>query len=59
MMFKAGEFEAKFGMKQPFACIGGNYFGYKQFFSLNIQAVCYYRGYFIEVECGLAAFMVQ
>ena len=48
MMVKASEFEAKFGIKQPFACIGGNhipikfqvqnsqdYFCYKQFYSFK------------------------
>ena len=61
---KAGESEAKFGMKQAFGCIDGthipikypvqnsqDYFCYKQFYSLNIQAVCDYRGYFMDVEC--------
>ena len=48
MMVKASEFEAKFGIKQPFACIGRNhipikfqvqnsqdYFCYKQFYSFK------------------------
>ena len=62
MRVKAGEFEAKFGMKQAFECIDGtyipikcpaqnsqDYFCYKQFYPLNIQAVCDYRGYFMDV----------
>ena len=64
MRVKTGEFKAKFGMKQGFWCINGthipikcpvqnsqDYFWYKQFYSLNIQAVCDYRDYFMDVEC--------
>ena len=60
MRVKAGEFEAKSGMKQEFGCIdethipikcpvqnSQDYFCYKQFYSLNIQVVCDYRGYFM------------
>ena len=54
-----GEFEAKYGMMQCFGCINGthvkirrpiensqDYFCYKQFFPLNVQAVCNYRDLF-------------
>ena len=64
MQKKVAEFEATFGMPQAFGCIDGthvrikrpiensqDYFCYKQFFSLNVQAVCDYRGYFMDVEC--------
>ena len=60
MGVKAGEFEAKLGVKQAFGYIGGTHipiknshgcFCYKQFYSLYIQAVCDYRGYFMDVEC--------
>lgn len=59
-----GEFEAKFGLPQAFGCIDGthikikrpvensqDYFSYKQYFSLNVQAVCDSKGYFLDVEC--------
>lgn len=64
MRQKVSEFEAKFGMIQAFGCIDGthipikcpikgaqDYFCYKGFFSLNVQAVCDYRGRFMDVEC--------
>ena len=64
MRQKVSEFELKFGMIQAFGCIDGthipikrpvrnsqDYFNYKQFFSLNIQAVCDANGQFINVEC--------
>ena len=63
MTVKVGEFEAKSGMKQAFGCIDGthipikwpvhnsrDYFCSKQFYSLNIQTVCDYRSYFMDVE---------
>ena len=61
---KVSEFEAKFGMIQAFGCIDGthipivcpiehshDYYCYKQYYSLNVQVVCDYRGYFMDVEC--------
>ena len=64
MRVKAGESEAKSEMKQAFGYIDGthipvkypvqnsqDYFCYKQFYSLNIQAVCDYRGSFMDIEC--------
>ena len=64
MRRKASEFELKFGMTQAFGCIDGthvplkrpqnnsqDYFNYKQFFSLNVQAVCDSKGSFMDVEC--------
>nr|XP_047141418.1 uncharacterized protein LOC124816319 [Hydra vulgaris] len=60
----ASQFEVKFGMIQAFGCIDGthvqikrpikngqDYFCYKQYFSLNVQALCDSKGYFIDVEC--------
>lgn len=64
MRKKVAEFETKFGMTQAFGCIDGthipiqcpvenaqDFFCYKQFYSLNVQAVCDYKGYFMDVEC--------
>ena len=64
MREKVSEFEAKFGMIQAMGCIDGthipikkphknsqDYFCYKQFYSLNVQAICDYRGQFMDVEC--------
>ena len=64
MQRKVAEFETKFGMVQAFGCVGGthipirrpivdsqDYFNYKQYFSLNVQEVCDFRGLFIDVEC--------
>nr|XP_058964054.1 putative nuclease HARBI1 [Pocillopora verrucosa] len=64
MREKVAEFEAKFGMTQAFGCIDGthipiqcpsensqDFFFYKQFFSLSVQAVCDYKGSFMDVEC--------
>ena len=64
MRVKVAEFEATFGMTQAFGCIDGthipiecpsensqDFFCYKQFFSLSVQAVCDYKGSFMDVEC--------
>ena len=64
MTSKVSQFELKFGMLQTYGCIDGtyipiktpnensqDYFNYKQFFSLNVQAVCDYKGYFMDVDC--------
>lgn len=62
MREKVSEFELKFGMIQafvdgthiPIKSPKGNsqdYFCYKQFYSLNVQAVCDYRGMFMDVDC--------
>ncbi|XP_057290131.1 putative nuclease HARBI1 [Hydractinia symbiolongicarpus] len=64
MLEKVGEFEAKFRMTQAFGCIDGthvqilrpsehsqDYFSYKMYFFLNVQAVCDFRGYFMDVDC--------
>ncbi|CAB4016605.1 Hypothetical predicted protein, partial [Paramuricea clavata] len=64
MRKKVCEFETKFGIVQAFGCIDGthvpilrplkdpqDYFCYKMFYSLNVQAVCDYRGIFMDVEC--------
>ena len=64
MRQKAAEFELRFGMIQAIGCIDGthvaikrpqdnsqDFFNYKQFFSLNIQAVCDSNGSFMDVEC--------
>lgn len=64
MRKKVAEFESKFGMHQAFGCIDGthipiirpsdnpqDYYNYKGFHSLNVQAVCDYKGTFMDVEC--------
>ena len=64
MMDKIAEFETKFGMTQAFGCIDGtyilivwscehslDYFCYKQFHSLIVQAVCDYKGAYMDNEC--------
>ncbi|CAB4035871.1 Hypothetical predicted protein, partial [Paramuricea clavata] len=64
MRNKVSEFETKFGMIQAMGCIDGthipikrpvensqDYFCYKQFNSLNVQAVCECKGLFMDVEC--------
>lgn len=64
MRRKVSEFEMRFGMTQAYGCIDGthlpikrppqnsqDYFCYKQYFSLNIQAICDSKGYFMDVEC--------
>ena len=58
------KFEVKFGIPHAFGCIDGthvplktpsinskDFYTYKQFFSLNVQAVCDSQGQFIDVEC--------
>lgn len=64
MRRKVSEFETRFGMTQAYGCIDGthlplkrppqnsqDHFCYKQYFSLNIQAICDSRGYFMDVDC--------
>ena len=64
MRKKVAEFETKFGMQQAFGCIDGthipitspsdnpqDYYCYKGFHSLNVQAVCDYKGTFMDAEC--------
>ena len=64
MRQKVSEFEAKFGMVQAFGCIDGthvrikrpvkdpqDYYCFKGFYLLNVQAVCDYRGVFMDVDC--------
>jgi hypothetical protein len=63
---KVSEFEVKFGIKQAFAAIDGtqipllrpredsqDYFCYKQFHAINVQAVCDANGLFMDVDCRL------
>ena len=63
MIQKASEFESKYGMMQAIGCIDGThvpilrpienslgYYFYKMFFSLTVQAVCDYRGVFMDVD---------
>ena len=64
MTGKVSEFGAKFGMLQAFGCVDGthipivrpkensqDYFCYKQYYSLNVLAVCDYKGTYMDVEC--------
>ena len=64
MMRKVAEFEGKFGMVQAFGCVDGthvavkrpkensqDYYSYKGFHSINEQAVCDYRGIFMDIDC--------
>ena len=61
---KVSQFKLKFGMVQAFGCIDGthiriknplsnaqDYFNYKQFYSLNIQAICDSKGLFMDIDC--------
>ena len=61
---KSSEFEVKYGMPQAFGCIDGthirikrpsensqDYYSYKMYFLLNVQAVCDFRGLFMDVDC--------
>ena len=60
----APEFELEYGMPKTFGCIYGTHIhkkrptensqdhhNYKQFFSLNVQAICDSRGRFKDFEC--------
>ena len=60
MLSKISEFEAKFGITHSFGCIDATHIPlkvptvnsqdyYKQFYSLNIQGACDYKGYFVDV----------
>ena len=64
MREKIAQFETKFGMVHAFSRIDGthipisrphmdsqDYFNYKNFFSLNVQAVCDAKGYFMDIDC--------
>ena len=64
MLSKISESEAKFGMTQAFGCVDGthiplkaptvhsqDYYNYQQFYSLNVQGICDYKGYFMNVDC--------
>ena len=64
MRAKVAEFETQFGMVQAFGSVDGthipirrpvvdsqDYFNDKQFFSISVQAVCDFKGYFMDVEC--------
>ena len=61
---KVAEFEANFGIVQAFVSINGTHipimvpstnsqdcYNYKSFDSFNVQAVCDYRGLFVDVQC--------
>ena len=60
---KTAQFELRFGMPCAFGCIDGTHipirrptenaqdcFCYKQFHSISVQAVCDYRGIFMDVD---------
>lgn len=60
MQGKVSQFELKFGMIQAFGRLRGTHVSIKtppttpitkQYYSLNVQAVCDYRGMFIDVDC--------
>ena len=64
MIRKVSKFELKFGMIQEFGYIDGTYiplktpminsqdhFNYKQFYLINVQAVCDCRGLFMDIYC--------
>ena len=64
MKKKISKFETKFGVIQGFGCIDSkhihiacpsghshDYFCYRKFHSLSVQAVCVYKGDFMGVEC--------
>ncbi|KAK6178070.1 hypothetical protein SNE40_012903 [Patella caerulea] len=63
MQVKTAAFEVKFGMTQAFGCVDGthiaikrpvensqDYFCHKNFFSVNVQAVCDSSGLFMDVD---------
>ena len=64
MRLKIAQFESKDGMIQCLGCVDGtqiprkcppensqDYYCYKQFYSLNVQAICDCKGVFMDVEC--------
>ena len=62
MTEKASEFEVKYGIHQDFGCRDGthvaiirpvepDFFCNKQFFSINVKAVCDFCGLFMDVDC--------
>ena len=61
MREKVSGFEAKYGIVQavdethiPKSCpkiSSSDYFCYKHYYSINVQAVCDYRGLFMDVDC--------
>ena len=61
-MREVAEFGAQYGMMQCFGCIDGTYIknpsSFRKF-SLNVQAVCNYRGLFLDVDCSLVEFTMQ
>lgn len=65
MKQKVSQFELKFGMPQAFGAIDGthipiqrptensqDYYNYKGFFSISVQAVCDFRGIFMDIDCS-------
>ena len=63
LKLKVSQFEVKFGTPQPFGAMdethipirrptenSPNVFKYKGFFSISVQAVCDYRGIFMDID---------